>query len=360
MNKMHFLPAKTRKFIPSVLLAALAVAWPIWQSFADRPALRPPQIVSTEQKSCIALTPALGPYKEAVIWAPGNYCIAEDFLQQRLSDGAGHSGPGDYRHLIDIRASNVNVNISNRTLHSDGHSSGIAIGSDEYGRIKSLDNSFTISREIKISNGVIDLRGLGGGIYNLNRWRMDKINDNGPDDFEKYPRSNIILENMLILTDNISILLEGDGNIIRNCIIESGGTSTITMAGPNGRIENNTIILAAPLIPGSLQGTDFRQNRNFSKIFEARREPKAAIVLHQATGSIITGNRIEVKGKTPDRHNIYITDASKNVRIEGNTFIGTEAPVTLVKGSTAILKQNKVEPREPWWKFWPNAVLSGT
>ena len=208
-----------------------------------------------------------------------------------------------------------------------------------------------MASNITIKNGVLDLRGMGTAVAYFNKWRMDSIDELIPDDFSGYENSNIILENLLIKTDNIGIILEGDGNIVRNCIIESGGSAAITMAGPNGQITDNTIILTKPFIPGNMQGTKFNENRHFSQLLEERSRAKAAIALHQATGTVISGNRIEVIGKSPTRHNIYLTDASKNVRIEGNTFVGTEDPVTLVKGSTATMKNNVFEPRKPWWKF---------
>lgn len=80
--------------------------------------------------------------------------------------------------------------------------------------------------------------------------------------------------------------------------------------------------------------------------------PRAAIALHQATGTLISGNRIEVKGKSATRHNIYVANGSKDVRIEGNTFVGSDNTVTLVDGSTAELKNNVFEKKKtPWWKF---------
>ena len=166
-----------------------------------------------------------------------------------------------------------------------------------------------------------------------------------------YEEPSLILENLLIKTDNLGITLTGDGNIIRNCIIESGGDATIIMAGPNGRIQNNIIVLTNPFVPGSMRGANFSQPEEILKLLKNREVSTAAIALHEATGTVISGNRIEVKGKSPTRHNIYLTDASENVRIEGNTFIGAEDPVTLVKGSTAIMKNNVFERRKPWWKF---------
>jgi len=194
---------------------------------------------------------------------------------------------------------------------------------------------------ITIKNGVIDLRGVGIGAEFINHGSMLFIET--PVLGGNYEKTEFILENLRIITDNTGVVLEGDGNIVRNCIIESGGVAAIMMAGPNGQILNNTIILTNPFIPGDMRAKGFSELRNFSELIRERKRPKSAIALHQATGTIISGNRIEVKGKSPTRHNIYLTDASENVLVEGNTFVGSDEPVTQVKDSTAILKNNVFE-----------------
>jgi len=351
MNFFNTFHTKISRASSLMVLLFLTAIWVFWSTAGYKQSLHEPHMSVAAVQPCIVLKPEIGPYQESVIWQSGIYCIGVDFWQESLSNGAGHSGPAEYRQLVAVRASDVAINLVNHILHSDGHSSGIDIGVDENKQIKGMPRVTIIGSNVIIKNGVIDLRGLGVAVNNHNNWRMLKIDERAPENFNGYKKSRVIIENILIKTDNIGVVLEGDGNIIRNCIIQSGGTAAITMAGPNGQIRNNSIVLTAPFIPGSMQGTHFDQTRQFTELFEARREPKAAIALHQATGTIISGNRIEVRGKSPTRHNIYLADASTDVRIEGNTFVGAEDPVTLLKGSTAILKNNVLEPRKPWWKF---------
>lgn len=182
---------------------------------------------------------------------------------------------------------------------------------------------------------------------------MDDIYNLRPKNSPEFKKSNVLLENLLIKTDNVGITLEGDGNIIRNCVIESSGEGAIMMAGRNGQIINNTIILKEPFIPTWLSYSDEGWIYKLKNLAEYRRTPRAAIALHQATGTVISGNRIEVEGKSPTRHNIYLTDASIGVRIERNTFVGAENPVTFMMGSTAELKNNVFEkiPERPWWSL---------
>jgi hypothetical protein len=102
----------------------LLVIWMLWPEQDNRSSLHPPKLVAATSKTCTVLLPENGPYKEAVIWEPGTYCIGAEFWQRRLH-GAGHSGPAPYRHLIAVKASDVTIDLANHILHSDGHSSGI-------------------------------------------------------------------------------------------------------------------------------------------------------------------------------------------------------------------------------------------
>ncbi len=336
---------KFRSMRPQVhllIVALLILTWMFWQMTDGPPVLHPPYLMTNSIQSCDEVRPEFGPYQEAAIDTPGQHCIAIDFWQQRLSDFAGHSGPTPDHDMLAVMADNVTVDMANHMLHSDGHSSGIvAVRIDRGER--------PVPKNIVIRNGVLDLRGLGTAIKVLDNWPMDDINTPAPKDFPGFKKSGVLLENLLIKTDNVGVMLEGDGNVIRNCVIESGGDSAVMMAGPNGKILNNRIVLVEPIVPTWLKYRGYIDQ--LINLREFRKMPRAAIALHQATGTVIRGNRIEVKGKSETRHNIYLTDASIGVKIEDNTIIGAEDPVTLRKGSTADLKNNIYEQRRPWWKF---------
>lgn len=333
------------KYIARYIFMAMLffITMAMWLHEEDHEKLRPPITVASLPLRCIELKPATPTHQDTVVAQPGHYCVIADFWQRRLH-GAGHSWPGIFHQLIAVGASDTVIDINNHTLHSDGHSAGIGVSLDE--------RNWGKTKTITIKNGVIDLRGVGTGVESHHKWNMFPIDEQPPSGIMNYDEPHLILENLLIKTDNIGIVLTGDGNIIRNCIIESGGNGAIMIAGPNNQILNNSIILADPFIPGREQGQNyFSQPGSLIDLLEARREPKAAIALHHSTGTIIRGNRIEVKGKSPTRHNIYLTDESKQVQIEENTFIGTEDPVTLAKGSAATMKKNVFESRRRWWQF---------
>ena len=324
----------------------LIVVWILWPAKDNHHVLRPPVMATTISRLCIEVRPQTATHQDAVVEKPGQHCVVSDFWQQNLH-GAGHSWPGPYHHLLGLWSSNVTIDLMNHTLRANSSSSGIVIYFDGFNNSRLPIN---FARNITIKNGVIDLRGSGAAVADLYKWQLSMIDEKIPDDFEGYEKTNVILDNLLIKVNRTSIVLEGDGNTIQNCIIESGGNTAITMAGPNGKIINNKILLTDPFFPQWFSSERYTDNI-FTRFFEARRINRAAIVLHQGTGTVISGNRIEVKGKSPTRHNIYLTDASENVRIEGNTFVGADDPVTLVKGSTASMKNNVFEQRKPWWKF---------
>ena len=343
MEKIFQLFLQRWKLWPSLILALIIfyLIFSLRNEKTDK--LQQPRNIIPKLNHCTRLTPDAGPYKEAVISNSGQYCLGTDFWQRRLYDGAGHSGPARYRHLIEVRASNVVIDLANHILHSDGHSSGISINFDDSKKEKGAAESITIADTIIIRNGVIDLRGLGFALSNLSSWDIDGVEKKVDENLGKFKKTNIILENLFIKTDNMGILLEGDGNIIRNCVIESGGIVAIAMAGKNGKILNNKIILTSPRIPGKMKGSDLNRIRDLRQLIEARREVKAAIALHYASNTVISGNLIDVKQKSASRHAIYLTGSSKNVIIEGNTFTSAQNPVTIVDNSSTEMKRNIIK-----------------
>lgn len=338
MNVFRSFHLRTQLFV----LGLLIVTWTYWHISVEPSRPRPPLAESTSIKPCVEVRPELGPYQEAVIKSPGIHCVVVDFWQRRLSDFAGHSGPTPDHDMLAVIADNVTVDLTDHILHSDGHSSGVVAA-----RINSGEKP--VPKNIHIQNGVLDLRGLGTGVKVLDNWPMYDVNSPPPKDFPGFRKSGVVLENLLIRTDNVGVMLEGDGNIIRNCVIESGGDSAIMMAGPNGKILNNTIVLTEPLVPTWLKPRSYLDQ--LINLRDFRRIPRAAIVLHRGTGTVIQGNRIEVKGKSTTRHNIYLTDASTEVQIDSNTIIGKQDSVTLMKGSSAKLRNNTYEPIHHWWEF---------
>lgn len=352
MNILQKFRSARRRTQFGVILSILFISWVLWPYRVRREVLEPPIKMAQTSKSCIELQPEFGHYKEAAIKQPGLHCAVTDFWQQRLY-GGGHSGPAPHHHLVAVKSGDVTIDLRNHILHSEGHSSGIV----ERFTPQKITNPLgfpeeNFAKNITIKNGVIELRGIGTAIVSRQKWDMYQINEAIPPELTSYAKTNIVLENLLIKVDNLGIVLEGDGNIIRNCIIESGGAGAIIMAGPNSRIEKNTIILKNPFIPASMAAVQGIQIRHISEFLEYKKSPHAAIALHQASGTVISGNRIEVQGKSATRHNIYLDHDSKNVRIEENTFTGDDDPVTLVDGSTAQLKNNVFEKKKiRWWPF---------
>ncbi|MGV7207020.1 right-handed parallel beta-helix repeat-containing protein [Oxalobacteraceae bacterium A2-2] len=298
-----------------------------------------PKTKSNIETNCIPVTPETGPYKEAVIWEPGVHCVKENFWQQRLSDFAGHTGPAPYRRLIEIRSNDVILDLNGNTLHTDGDSSGIvAVDSSSSAAVVNLT----------IRNGIVDLRGIGDGIDVSETWPFWKIEGQPKEKLVPFKKTRIILENLTIKTDGNAIQLEGDGNIIRNCIIESSGDFAIGMVGPNGKILNNKILLLDPFFP-----TRLMRRQIVEKIIQRSdviHFPRSAILLYRATNTLIQGNRIEVEGKSDTRHNIYLANQSTGVIASHNIIVGKEEPAKLLDQSSITLADNSYEPVRPWYK----------
>lgn len=258
--------------------------------------LQLPNQTSKNSQSCIELRPQDDTFQEAVVRAPGNYCIGADFWQRRFC-GAGHCAPAAYRHLLHIGGGDVTIDLMNNTLHSDGHSTGIVAytqSNKNSVNIGEPNYSFTQrTTRVTIKNGVIDLRGSGIGVEFVDKWQMLFLDTPVPGSITDYEKTEFILENLRIITDHTGVILEGDGNIIRSCVIESNGPAAIMMAGPNGLIEGNTIILNkktfSSLKPFTLDKImeGLYNPKNIYDLIQEAKLPKAAIVLHQAKNTII-------------------------------------------------------------------------
>ena len=311
--------------------------------------LTAPKVSVVHTEDCFELHPDNEIYQEAAVSNPGGHCVIKNFWQRRFCK-AGHCAPAPYRNLVQIRGGDVTIDLMNHILHSDGHSSGIVASTQSNKTTFDREQrNFDFSQQttrITLKNGVIDLRGLGIGVALIDRWKMNFIDTSAPEGPPHYEKTGFILENLRIITDNTGVILEGDGNTIQNCIIESNGRAAIMMAGPNGLIEGNTIIL---------------DNRPFSKIrpitfdkfmegiynpvdiyriIQTNRIQKAAIVLHQADNTLIRNNKILVKDESERRMSIYIDNNSKNINIIGNEFANIKKLIILVNGSTAVVENN--------------------
>jgi hypothetical protein len=298
--------------------------------------------VAEEAAACKPLLPRSAADQDAVINSAGAYCVASDFRQPTLS-GAGHNGPRYGHALIKVGGGDVTIDLQQHTLHTDARSHGLLLAARaNVGVARDLKRDFgASSRIVTVRNGVIDLRGIGTGVRFVRWWDLIKLDETVPPEARPYEHTRYVLENLTIKTDNVGIQLEGDGNIVRDCVIESDGDAAIIMAGPNSQIVNNTVILGDPLVPTWTKAAE--QSNQLAMLYKtprARQQTRAAIVLQDGSGSVVRGNRIEVKGKSSTRHSILLNNGSRDVLIEGNTFIdGIDAPLALA-GSSSRLKGN--------------------
>ncbi|MBV7536061.1 right-handed parallel beta-helix repeat-containing protein [Duganella sp. sic0402] len=307
-------------------LSALPAAW------AAQPAI--PQ--------CMPLSPRSAATQDALIEQPGRYCVSKDFSQAMLA-GGGHAGPRYGHALIVIEGGDVIIDLQQHTLHTAARSHGILIAARaNRGKAERAGVEYGLrTRNVIVRNGVIDLRGSGSGVRFVDAWLTENLL--AIPQGERYQKTRYVLENLTIKTDNVGIRLEGDGNIVRHCVIESDGDAAIAMAGPNSEIVNNTIVLGDPLVPSWIAASEAGDPVSIlMKLPAARKQTRAAIILQQGSGAVIRGNRIDVKGKSATRHSIYVAHNSRGVLIEDNTFVGEiDAPVAGAASST-IMRANHV------------------
>ncbi|MRX11727.1 hypothetical protein GJ697_28250 [Pseudoduganella sp. FT25W] len=316
------------------LLIALSVHAQVTGPAATRP----------ESSGCQPLMPRSNADQEAAITGPGRYCVVQDFRQPQLS-GGGHSGPRYGHALIVVDGGDVTIDLQQHTLHTAARSHGVYLAAAaNRGQAERSGATFGASnRNVTVRNGVIDLRGTGTGVRLVDVWRSEDLF--AAPAVPAYQKTRYVLENLTIRTDNVGIRLEGDGNIVRNCVIESDGDAAVVMAGANSQILNNTIVLGNPLVPTWTKASEGSDVIGLlSKTPAARTQARAAIVLHDGAGSVIQGNRIEVKGKSATRRSIYLGNNSKEVLIEKNTYVdGIDAAVTTA-GSSSRARDNRTVP----------------
>jgi hypothetical protein len=125
-----------------------------------------------------------------------------------------------------------------------------------------------------------------------------------------------------------AINIQGAGTVIRNCVIETDGSTALWLFGPNAVIENNTIIVhgASPV-----------------------READAPIRLHHGDGAIVRNNRIVIKDGA-NRRGLSVFDTGA-ITVEKNTFYGMTEKDEVARAFTGNLDMNESGSRfQPAWK----------
>jgi hypothetical protein len=129
-----------------------------------------------------------------------------------------------------------------------------------------------------------------------------------------YQTTRYLIDKVEVHAGVQGIRMIGNGNTVRNSVIEVDGWSGLALFGKQSLVENNTIILHAKgdALPSA-----------------------AAIQLRDAEGSILRNNRIVFKGGRLDKAPpaIRLIDSS-DVQLEGNTFEGFDGRIEQVGTSS--------------------------
>ena len=272
------------------------------------------------------------------IVSPGYYCLTADIIAPRRHEVFGGERDSAYYGILDVDASNVEIDLRGFTMDADAS------------RLRGITASS--QKKITIENGKIKSRTQSGILLNAPKASLlsdfKAIYDSpqtmgmAEDEFQKflkslppsasaYQKTENVVERLYIESGSTianysgffrkAIGMDGAANIIRNSTIEiTDGHAAIYLFGPNQLIENNIIIFKG----------------------KAAVESAAAIKLHQADGTIIRNNDIiiESMGDEAPKAAISLID-SKDVVIENNRIYGIN---TLVKNwdekSNSIDKNN--------------------
>jgi len=308
---------------------------------------------------------------------PGNYCLKADLEIRGYSEFFIDKRSGRPSEALDINHDNIRVDLQNNSVRVGNASLGIRIENGGKSNYKADYNSRQ-PKQVTIENGLLSTTssvGIYSGFYELSilsdmgdplerastkgkskeellnlsnssRERKEWIFKNQlalrPSKAADYYQRNIRIENMHIdaREPNVTsrahagaINIQGSGTIIRNCVIETDGSTALWLFGPDAIIEGNTIIVsgASPV-----------------------READAPIRLHHGDGAIIRNNRIVIKDGA-NRRGMSVFDTGA-ITVEKNTFYGMTEKDDVAKAFTGSLEMKESGSRfEPAWK----AVFAG-
>jgi len=303
----------------------------------------------------------------------GTYCLKADLKiadRNRFSPDAPSGLPYE---AVDIDADNITFDLQEHTIRAGDVSLGIRIENAGPTSDKP-DQQPRQPRQVIIRNGRLKTTasvGISSGYYELSApsdmgHPLETVQTTGmsKDELAKesvshqrlkeeifqnqlalrpvrtvdYQQRGIRIENMHInarYSKKVSsiarpgaINIQGAGTVIRNCVIETDGSTALWLFGPNAVIENNTIIVhgASPV-----------------------READAPIRLHHGDGATIRNNRIVIKDGA-NRRGISVFDTGA-ISVEKNTFYGMTEKDEVAKAFTGNLKMKESGSRfEPAWK----------
>ena len=193
---------------------------------------------------------------------PGRYKLVKDIVVPRnpLAAIFGESGKGGC--LVSLLTGEVELDLDGHEIDIRHDKAAISLsqGSNrELFPLRHLDPRGADGRHVTIRNGTVNLsdddRG-NDGIGLINKWTQPgrmrgALGIDTPSGLESpkgvvYARTEYHLEKLKVLSRGVSVAVEGEWNVIRDCVIESSGNAAIFSAGPNVLIENCEIRLAGP------------------------------------------------------------------------------------------------------------------
>jgi len=301
------------------------------------------------KNGCVRVVPKNNDIQAYDFDEPGNYCVEQDFyVQTGYSLSEGWRASVSTNVMLFITSSDVIIDLQGHELKTNSNRvNGVRANPD-------VDYHPKPPNRIVIRNGTIDLRG-GDGVSLISQDIFGEGKAARHQAASLYSPANYLLENLTIKTSGEGIILVGKNSIVRNCKIEAGN-GAVQIYGPGAQVLNNKIVL---------NSAEPNPNKYGDK-------PPIALILHDAEGTVVSGNTITVKGKMKNAQAILLK-RSPNVRIENNKIRGvaevyavddTSTPLADTKhnrgyafprdtgpASSALLKDNVVNPSRGWFPF---------
>jgi|GEM_PF-2854863 len=325
-------------------------------------ALALPNAASAQESSCRALSTERN--QAILLDKSGQYCLQNDISIDNAGILVAHGRDRPY-FAAEIVQDNIQLDLKDHVIQSGDSTNGVIIQNQTASNLApqqvTLRNGRIHSLTWGISSGfsnIVVLSDLGDPLDRIasaegkSEKELAELREHirerdlptlarataaRPLKPSEYQRRHIRLENLHILVRGIpsgqgagggGINIQGDGTIIRDCLIETDDGNAIWIYGPNAVIENNIIIVHG-------------RNR--------LREADAAIRLIQGDGATIRGNKFIIKDKA-NRRGISTFDTGV-INVEGNTFYGLTPQDEIAKAFIGTLQMQERENRfEPEWK----------
>jgi hypothetical protein len=247
--------------------------------------------------------------------APGNYCMGADLKQaETLALLRLPHQPAPGSPLLTIASADVSIDLERHELLGN-RASALGLWLNGGGAMRYFP--------ARVRNGTIRTE-KRPAVFMVYAWNRDetRFSDRAVADSlalagnaQEYVATRFVLEDLTLEADEVAVILQGRGNVIRRCKI-IGGNSAVNLYGPDLVFEDNEIVMNASVAkPGG--------------------EAPIALYLQDAGNSVLRNNRITIKGRDAGAEAIVLKN-SPNVVLQNNRVNGGVQSYKLMDQQSSI------------------------